>query len=290
MADQNTAPDPGTDGQAAAPADTATSAAAPTATDGQGTTPAATTTGQAALSAPAVEFYDPKQYDAAIGSLPPEAQAQARALVKQIHSDATRKYQAISQDRELLEQARAFVADPIGNMQQIARQHGYQLTRAQAEAAVQQQQGTPSWDPRSGEPPADWETVLSAAEQRAEQRLMQKFAPVIGNVQKLQAQNIEAQLDGMDPQWRSYEDAMRDNLKKHPTLVNDVGTLYRLSVPQEVIEARATQAAIARLQKTTASARVSGTSTARASSPAPRVVKTFADAVEAAKEQLNART
>jgi len=120
----------------------------------------------------------------------------------------------------------------------------------------------------------------------AKQQILREIGPVIANVQKLQSQNIETQLDGLDPQWRTYEDSMRDNLKAHPTLVNDVATLYRLSVPQEVVEARATQAAMHRLQKTTQSARVSGTSTARSTVPAAREVKTFADAVEAAKEQI----
>jgi hypothetical protein len=118
---------------------------------------------------------------------------------------------------------------------------------------------------------------------------MQKFGPVIQNVQQMQAKNIEAQLEDLDPQWRAYEDTMRANLRDHPTLVKNVEQLYRLSVPTEVLESRATQAALARINKTTSAARVSGTSTARSTTPAPREIKTFADAVEAAKEQLSRR-
>ncbi len=206
---------------------------------------------------------------------------------KEMQSAWTKRMQGISQDRDLLDQAKQFLADPITGMQRMAQQYGYRLTRAEAAAAVAQQQGASQpWDPHSGEAPPDWDTVMATAEQRAEARLMQKFGPVIENVQKLQASNIEKQLDELDPQWRSYEDAMRDNLREHPTLVKDVRKLYSLSVPMEVIEARATQAALNRLNKTTQSARVSGTSTTRGTVAAPRVVKTFADAVEAAKEQL----
>jgi hypothetical protein len=205
-----------------------------------------------------------------------------------MHGAFTKRMQAISQDRDLLDQAKRFQSDPnyqVQVIQEVARSQGYQLTRAQAAEVAMQQNAPQQWDPRSGEAPPDWPTVLSAA--KAE--ILRELGPVIGNVQKLQAQNIESQLDGLDPQWRSYEDSMRDNLKAHPTLVNDVATLYRLSVPQDVIEARATQAAVSRLQKTTHSARVSGTSSARATTPAPREVKTFADAVEAARDQLGTR-
>jgi len=284
MADQNTAPVPGTDGQAAAPADTtATSTAAPTAKDGQGAETGSSDAGQAAAAAPAPQLFeenfDPK-------TLPPELQVG----YKQMHSAFTKRMQGISQDRDLLDQAKKFMADPITGMQQMAQQYGYRLTRAEAAAAVAAGQGQPSqWDPASGQDPPDWNTLLSTAESRAEQRIMQKFGPIIENVQKLQATSIEKQLDDLDPQWRTHEDAMKTNMQNHPTLVKDVNLLYRMSVPPEVLEARATQAALARLQKNTNSARVSGTSTARATSPAPREVKTFADAVEAAKEQLGKR-
>lgn len=282
MADQNTAPDPGTDGQAAAPADTATSAAAPTATDGQGAATGSSADGQAAPTAPAPqqfeENFDPK-------TLPPELQAG----YKQMHSAFTKRMQGISQDRDLLDQAKRFQRDPDYQIQVIketARAHGFQLTNTQA-ANIAAGQGQPAqWDPHSGEAPPDWDTVLSEADRRAEARLMQKFGPVIENVQKLQASSIEKQLDDIDPQWRAHEDAMRDNLRDHPTLVKDVRKLYNLSVPPEVLEARATQAALNRINRTTQSARVSGTSTARGTVSAPREVKTFADAVEAAKEQI----
>jgi hypothetical protein len=278
MAELAQAPVAGEGTTAAAPEGTTQAAPAPT--EGQATAAEGSSAqaGQAAPIAPAAqpfdEAFDPK-------SLPPELQG----AYKNMHGAFTKRMQGISADRDLLDQAKQFLADPITGMQRMAQQYGYQLTRAEAAAAVAQQQGQQSWDPRSGEAPPDWNTVLDTAKQQ----ILRELGPVIGNVQKLQAQNIESQLDGLDPQWRSYEDSMRDNLKAHPTLVNDVATLYRLSVPQDVIEARATQAAINRLNKTTHSARVSGTSSARSTTPAPREVKTFADAVEAAKEQLGKR-
>ena len=167
--------------------------------------------------------------------------------------------------------------------QQLAAQQGFQLTRAQAAGVAAQQGATPQqWEPQT------WDEVLSKAEERAEARLMQKLAPIIGNVQQMTAKNIEAQLDGIDPEWRSYENVMKDTLREHPTLVNDVRKLYRLSVPEDVIESRATQSALSRLTKKTDAAKASGTSTVR-SAPAAPEIKSFDDAVAFAKAQLNQR-
>jgi hypothetical protein len=280
MAEGASAPDAAADVQAqAAPAGTTANATEPA--DGQGTADGSSaSTGQAA-AAPAAQMFD-EHFD------PKTLPAELQPAYKQMHGVFTRKMQSFSQDRDLLDQAKSFMADPVAGMQRMAAQYGYQLTRREAQAALGQQQGG-AWDPASGEAPPDWNTLLSVAEQRAEQRLMQKFAPVIQNVQQMQASSIEKQLDDLDPQWRTYEDSMRSNLKDHPTLVKNVEALYRLSVPAEVIESRATQAALARIQKTTQAAKVSGTSTARSTSPAPRKIESFQDAVEAAKEQLNRR-
>jgi hypothetical protein len=278
MAELAQAPAAGEGTPAAAPE--GTPAAVPVTTEGHA--PAAegsSETGHPATTGPGTQqeeaFFDRSK-------VPPEL----LPAYKEMQSAWTKRMMGLSQDKELLDQAKAFIRDPITGMQQLARQHGYILTRAEAAAAVANQNQPQPWDPESGQDPPDWKTLMSTAEARAEQRIMQKFGPIIENVQKLQATSIEKQLDDLDPQWRTYEDAMRENLRDHPTLVKDINKLYRLSVPAEVIEARATQAALNRLSKNANSARVSGTSSARGTVAAPREVKTFADAVEAAKEQL----
>lgn len=283
MADPTSAPDPGTSGQVApAPADAGTTTAAPTPTDGQGATPASSATGQAAPAAPTAQeetFFDPK-------TLPPELQVP----YKQMHAAFTKKMQGLSGDRDLLQQAKAFLADPITGMQAMAKQHGYTLTRAEAGAALANQQGgdlPQDWTPQN------WGEVLQKAahlgKQQAVDEIMRQLSPLVGNVQKMQANTIERQLDDIDPQWRTHEDAMIENMRAHPTLANDPAKLYRLSVPESVIEERATAAALARLNRSTSAARASGPSGTRASAPAPREVKSFADAVDAAREQLKAQ-
>ena len=116
---------------------------------------------------------------------------------------------------------------------------------------------------------------------------MKELQPIIGNVQQMRAQTIERQLDDIDPEWRVHEDSMRGNLQKHPTLVDDPVMLYRLSIPADVQERRATQAAIARIEGKTRSGRVSGTtgSTVK-SAEATKPAATFDEAVAQARRML----
>jgi len=47
----------------------------------------------------------------------------------------TKKMQGLSGDRQKIEAYNQFMQDPIGQMQQVAKQYGYSLTRAEAAAA-----------------------------------------------------------------------------------------------------------------------------------------------------------
>ena len=206
---------------------------------------------------------------------------------KQMQAAFTKKMQGISGERQKIEAYNQFMSDPIGQMQQVAAQYGYSLTRAQAAQAVQeQQQQAPSWEPQS------WDEVMARAEERAEQRIMAKLQPFLGNVQKQTAMTIERQLSEIDPQWRTYEDDMRSKLQMHPTLVNDVAELYKLSVPEEVLTSRAVQAAMAKFKSKTEQAKVSGTTRTSRSEPAPpdltkmKSGDAFNAAVEIARKRL----
>ena len=259
---------------------TGTTDGTPATETGSGTATGATSTGPAATGqAPEDSFFDPTQ-------LTPELQGRYKQMQSAFSkkmaemADRAKKYQALEQFSPVIEQ---FQRDPITTIQQLAAQQGFQLTRAQAAGVAAQQGVAPQqWEPQT------WDEVLSKAEERAEARLMQKLAPIIGNVQQMTAKNIESQLDGIDPEWRTYENVMKDTLREHPTLVNDVRKLYRLSVPEDVMESRATQTALTRLTKRTDAAKASGTSTVK-SAPAPPDIKTFQDAVAFAKAELSQR-
>src|SRR5512135_983088 len=191
----------------------------------------------------------------------------------------TKKMQEISANRQKIQAYDNFTADPVGNLQAMARQYGMTLTRAEAQAELNRQQGQ-EWSPQS------WDEVMSRAKQEVMREVMQQFSPVLQNVQKLQAGNIEKQLNEIDPNWRVYEDEMRRELQAHPTLVNDVGKLYRLAVPESVLTSKATQAALSKIQQKGEAARMSGTPSTSKSVPTPKKASSFEEAVQIAKQQL----
>lgn len=285
MTEPTAAPAPAPSGPAAAPPATAgTSVAAPpSAPTGQGTPQGSPVPGQAEPQAPAAaappepSFFDPKELDPAL-----------MPAYKQMQGRWTKAMQDIAGKRDLLQQAESFMADPVTGLQNLAAQHGFILTRAQAAQQLAQQGGGPpqQWDPRSGEQPPDWETVLSVAETRARERILKEFGPVIQNVQKLQSESVEQQLNAIDENWKLYEPKMREILKEAPQLSGNIKRLYNLALLEEgVIESRAVKAAQDRMRASADAARVGGRSTTT-SQPAPKAINSFDDAVEEARRQL----
>lgn len=246
-----------TEGQAApAPAE-GTPQAAPEVNTGQASTPADPGQGQA-QAAPATPeeptFFDPN-------SIPEEL----KPAYKQMQSAFTKKMQGISGERQKIEAYNNFMTDPIGQMQNVAKQYGYSLTRAEAAAAInqgQQAQAPQQWEPQS------WEEVIAKTKEETRQEILRELQPLIGSVQKQTASNIEKQLAEIDPGWATYQDEMRANLQSFPGLVNDVGKLYKISVPDEVLHSRAVQQALTKFQSKAGQAKVSGSSKTSHSEPA----------------------
>ncbi len=251
---------------------------APQSTQGQATGSTTGTTAQAPDSAATADdhFFDPRDLPAEL--LP---------AYKQMQGAFTKKMQAVSQNRKKVEAYDAFMQDPVGQLQQMAGQYGYQLTRAEAARALQQQQPAGNQQQQSWEPQT-WDEVLQKAEERATQKVLAQLQPLMGNVQKIQASTIEKQLAEIDPNWQIYEDEMRDTMRQHPTLVHDVAKLYRMSVPEDVLSSRAVQTALKKMQSKVDASHV-GTKSTVTSAPAPRKAKTFDEAVQIAKEQLAAQ-
>ena len=107
-------------------------------------------------------------------------------------------------------------------------------------------------------------------------------------MRQLQAQSVEKQLDTIDPMWRRHEEGMQSMMQKHPTLANDISTLYEMSIPAAERESRATQAALAKMRGLEKAGAVSGRQTTK-STPAGNKVGSFDDAVAEAKRQLSER-
>ena len=238
------------------------------------------TQGQAPTGTPAASdeasFFD-------LNLLSPEQREALAPAYKQMQGAFTRKTQEIAAHRQKISEYDQFMADPVGNMQRIAMQMGYSMTRAQAQEAVNQQADTQDWQPNT------WEEVLSRAKDEARREIMQELSPVLGNVRAMRAESIEKQLDSIDSNWRVYEDEMRKNLQLAPALVDDPVKLYKFSVPDEVLEARATQKALARFETKSKAAAVAGKTETSRGIPADEKVTDFESALAVARRKLSER-
>lgn len=212
-------------------------------------------------------FFDPKELDP---SLMPAYKNMQRSYGK--------KMEEIKAQRQKVEAYDAFSKDPIGQIQAMASRLGYKLTRADAAAVADAAtQSGEQWAPQT------WGEVMA----RAKEEVLREISPMLTEIQTLKKSNIEKMLDDAAPDWREHEDEMVKLLGEHPTLAKDPVKLYRMALPPELLETRATQAALKKLQSKADAAKVGGTSTTK--SPAtvvPDKAVSFNEAVEIAKRQL----
>lgn len=240
--------------------------------DGQGQPSATATTTNASGTAAASEedtFFNPQDL-----KTPAE-----HAAYKSMQRSYSKKMEAIKAARAKIDAYDQFGRDPVGTLQAMASRMGFKLTRAEAEAAASAAgaEGTAAWEPKT------WDEVMS----RAEERIMQRINPLLSDVAAVKKQSLEKMLDESCPDWRQYEDEMTGLLHEHPTLAKDPVKLYRLALPPEVLETRATQAALKKLQGKVDAGKVQGTSTTKPSTAAnPDKPLTFNEAVNFAKAKL----
>ena len=190
---------------------------------------------------------------------------------KQMQAAHTKKSEQLNAGLDKIKQYDQFMSNPEQSIRAYAQQNGWQLVKGQPIA----EDGTP----KSYE---NWDQVMD----EAERRVMAKMQPMFGELQTLKKQGVEQALDGSFPDWRTYEDSMMENLQAHPTLVNDHKKLYQMSVPAEVLEAKAMKAALAKIQGTTDSGKIQGQSTTTQQATAPKAAKSFDEAVTIARSEL----
>lgn len=212
---------------------------------------------------------------------------------REMQAAFTKKTQAIAKERNKIEAYNAFEANPIDTLTRVAQNLGYQLTRADQGQQTQQRPGQqpgqqlgPDWQPDS------WDQVMELAESRAEQRILQKLQPVLAplmqNVEKIRSDTIEQQLEKIDPNWRIYEDEIKESMKMAPNLIQSpqgISKLYRMSIPEDVLTSRATQTALHKFAASAKSAAVGSKSQTTKTTPQAKG-ETFDDAVQQAKRDL----
>lgn len=200
-------------------------------------------------------------------------------IYKEMQRGLTAKSEVYKAGADKIRQYDQIMSDPMTAVRQYAQQNGYQMVQGQPQAAD-------DGKPRTYN---SWEEVEAAADERADKRFQEKFGPMFSEMQNMKQQNVEQSLDNSHPDWRTYEDQMMAKLQAHPSLVNDPDMLYRMSVPQSVLDARANKAALARIQGTTESGKVQGQSTTTQQATAPVAATSFDDAVKIAKASLKSR-
>jgi hypothetical protein len=250
-----------TEGQAATDS-AGTTVNAPNGTNGTSGS-AAQTTGTGPVADAIDSFFDP----ASIAGKP-----ELEAAYKQMQGSYTKRMQDIAKHRPKIEAYERFEKDPVGTLKQLAQSYGYQF--------VQAGENQPKdWAPQS------WDDVMA----KAKEEVLKEMRPVFNEVKSLKKQNVESYLDTHFSDWRTYESEMMETLQAHPSLVNSPDKLYRLSVPDQVWEARATKAAMQRLKGATDNAQVSGGTTVKQTSTVPTGPLSFNQAVEVAKSRLAAQ-
>lgn len=242
--------------------------ATPAPESGQGQSVAAEQTSASPVQAEE-SFFDPKEV--------PEALLPA---YKQMQAAFTKKTQALAANKQKVAAYDSFARDPVGTMQSLARQYGFEMTRAEARQAMTNSQQ--QWTPKSWEDVK--ETILSEAKAKAKEELYGELQPVFQKVQELERSSIEKMLDESIPEWRQYEEEMAETLQEHPTLVRDPVKLAMLAMPKEHWESKAAQKALKALQNKAEANKVSGgsTTTREQSIPLDRP-RTFQEAVEVAR-------
>lgn len=210
-------------------------------------------------------FFDPKSI---------EHSPELKAAYKQMQGKWTKEMQRFKEGGKKVEAYDSFISNPMTAIQQIAQQYGYNLV-----------QRDPKAKDGEAQTPKTWDDVYA----RAKQEVLKELSPVLGEVRQLKQQNVESYLDNNYADWRTFETEMMDTLKTHPTLAHDPDKLYRLSVPEEVWEARATKAAMAKLKATSEAGQISGPNAAPKQSPnngPPAKGASFNDIVNWAKSEL----
>jgi len=205
---------------------------------------------------------------------PNDIPEELKPAYKQMQGAFTKRMQEVSQNRHKLEAYDAFEQDPKGTIMRLASQYG--LTFQEAQQAVQ-----------NAQEPQTWDEVYKTAEERALEKVMKQFEPIIKDVRETKQKNVENYLDGKYPDWRTYEDKMSAILQKHPSLSSELDTVYEMAVPREVREARATKAAMAKLQSKVDSSKVSGSSqTTKSTSGKPSGKLSVQEAFALAKQRM----
>jgi hypothetical protein len=258
-----------TEGQAESTDLTETTATAPGGNDGQSAgTDQTTASGPDAGTQTGESFFDPKTI---------EHSPELMQAYKQMQGAFSKKMGGIRENLSKVEQYDQFMANPSATIRQLAQQYGMTLVDGQPQPAADGQDFKPQ----------SWDDVTAHVRQQVINEMNAAYEPLVGQVKDLKRQNVEQFLDANFTDWKTYETEMIQNLQKHPSLAEDPTMLYNMSVPPELLEARATERALKKLKGDTSASAVAGAKPA-AHTPTnqPEGKLSFNEAVQFAKQKL----
>jgi|TARA_Y100000310_G_scaffold71534_1_gene67377 hypothetical protein len=207
---------------------------------------------------------------------PAKVPAELQKAYKDMQRAFSNKTQSIAGNKQKIEEYDAFMSNPQETLKRLASQYGLQVVPNGGEVPNQNA-------PETNNEPQTWDDVYKETQKRVMTEVNERLKPLLSNIQKTTAQNIEKELNAIDPQWELYQDEMQENIRKHPSLVNDVSKLYQVSVPAEVLTSRATKNALQKVEDKSKAAKMSGTRGHFKTEPAKEKVNSFQDAINSAR-------
>lgn len=212
------------------------------------------TTSNGPVTAEEETFFDPSIL---------ETNPDLKAAYKQMQSAFTKKMSSFKEHQAKLAEYDAFMLNPTESIKRMAQQYNVALNNAEG----QEQASPESWD--------DVYKIMRG-------QLLQELQPLIHDVHNTKKQSIETQMDKDFPDWRLYEDSMTKLVQEHPSLAKNPSLLYKLAVPEDVQESRATKKALDKLKKQGDSSVISGGSTTTKTPSTGKKASSFQEAYEQA--------
>ena len=184
---------------------------------------------------------------------------------KAMQKSFTRAMQRVAGDRDKIAMYDQLMVNPQQAIEQLAKKAGVQI-----QAPVNQQ---------TGEEVSDTDTT-----KWIRKIVQDTLAPTIATMKAEQA-NIKAQtaiayLNENHPDWYLYEDIMSELIKKHPSMRDDLDSLYTLS------KTGAEKAAVVKKAASKTERVITQTSKGRGGVVTPTKAKTVQEAFDIAKKQL----
>ena len=184
---------------------------------------------------------------------------------KAMQKSFTRAMQRVAGDRDKIAMYDQLMVNPQQAIEQLAKKAGVQI-----QAPVNQQ---------TGEEVSDTDTT-----KWIRKIVQDTLAPTIA-IMKAEQANIKAQtaiayLNENHPDWYLYEDIMSELIKKHPSMRDDLDSLYTLS------KTGAEKAAVVKKAASKTERVITQTSKGRGGVVTPTKAKTVQEAFDIAKKQL----